>query len=97
MNDILQYIKPCNIDMGYIFVSYSGKDSEYVWMDVLELQRRGYNVWLDEKNIDKTKGSWKDDALKAIEDVNCQLLLFYVSQHSLCSEACYNEVMHTNA
>lgn len=97
MNDILQYIKPCNIDMDYIFVSYSGKDSEYVWTDVLELQRRGYNVWLDEKNIDKTKESWKDDALKAIEDVNCQLLLFYVSQHSLCSEACYNEVMHTNA
>ena len=97
MSDILKYIAPCDVNADYIIVSYSSKDKEQVWKDVYELQNRGYNVWLDEKNLDKTKKSWKDDALKAIEDINCQLLIFYVSQYSLCSKACYDEVMHTTS
>lgn len=93
--DILKGIKACDTDQPYIFISYSSADSELVWQDVLEFQKRGYNVWLDEKNLDKTKKSWKEDALTAIEDMDCQMVVFYVSESSLCSEACYRELSKT--
>lgn len=93
--EVLKQIKPCDTQNPYIFVSYSSNDRELVWNDVLEFQSRGYNVWLDEKNLDKTKASWKEDALKAIEDMCCMLVVFYVSKSSLVSEACYNELEKT--
>ena len=92
---ILDQIRPCDMDRPYIFVSYSSLDKELVWQDVLTFQNLGYNVWLDERNLDKTKASWKDDALAAIEDYCCALVVFYISGNSLTSEACYNELRHT--
>lgn len=95
LTEVLQEITPCNMQKPYIFVSYSSNDKELVWRDVLEFQRQGYNVWLDEKNLDKTKASWKEDALLAIEDMYCMLVVFYVSKSSLVSEACYRELSKT--
>ena len=95
LSEVLQKISPCNTQKPYIFISYSSQDKELVWPDVLEFQNQGYNVWLDEKNLDKTKASWKDDALLAIEDMYCMLVVFYVSKYSLISEACYNELAKT--
>lgn len=94
---LLDQIKPCDTNRPYIFVSYSSFDRELVWQDVLEFQRRGYNIWLDDKNLDKTKDSWKKDALTAIEDYCCTRVIFYVSAHSLTSEACYQELSHTRS
>lgn len=88
---------PCDMEVPFVFVSYSAADKEVVWADVAELQRRGYNVWIDEANLDKSKASWKEDALKAIEDYNCALLLFYVSASSLTSQPCLNELDRTAA
>lgn len=93
--EVIKQIRPCNPDLPYIFVSYSGHDRELVWRDVLKYQRQGYNVWLDEKNLDKSKASWMDDALAAIEDMECCLVVFYVSETSLCSKACYQEMSKT--
>lgn len=95
LSNIIKEIQPCVLENPYIFISYSSQDRELVWEDVLEFQRRGYNVWLDEKNLDKSKASWKEDALTAIEDMECELVVFYVSAHSLCSDACYREMMKT--
>ena len=86
---------PCDVESPYVFVSYSSKDKEIVWADVVELQHRGYNLWIDEANLDMTKDSWEEDALKAIESSNCVLLAFYVSRNSLTSEACLNEIETT--
>lgn len=86
---------PCDVESPYVFVSYSSKDKEIVWDDVVELQHRGYNLWIDEANLDKTKDSWEEDALRAIESSNCVLLAFYVSHNSLTSEACLNEIERT--
>ena len=86
---------PCDVESPYVFVSYSSKDKEIVWDDVVELQHRGYNLWIDEANLDMTKDSWEEDALKAIESSNCVLLAFYVSRNSLTSEACLNEIETT--
>ena len=92
---MLEQILPCNLNKPYIFISYSSKDRERVLEDVLEFQRRGYNVWLDDLNLDKTNPSWKVDALKAIESYYCQLVVFYVSRWSLTSDNCYEELCHT--
>jgi hypothetical protein len=83
------------MDSPYVFVSYCSHDTEVVHRDVKELQRRGLNVWIDEPNLDKTKTSWKDDALEAIADYNCSLVLFYVSSSALLSEPCLNELEQT--
>ena len=86
--EVLRQIHPCDTSRRYVFISYSSEDADLVWRDVLEFQRQGYNVWLDEKNLDKTKSSWKADALNAIEDMECELVVFYVSSSSLRSTAC---------
>lgn len=95
LNEVLKQIRPCNMDESYIFISYSAKDQERVWRDVLKFQRMGYNVWLDEKNLDKTQASWRSDALSAIRDMNCCLMVFYVSRNSLVSQPCYSELACT--
>lgn len=92
---IIDKIRKCDEDEPYIFISHSSLDHDLVWEDVLEFQRRGYNVWLDEKNVDKTLGSWADTALEAIRTSACTLLVFYASRHSLTSEACLNELNET--
>ena len=78
MSEILKQIISCDVQKPYIFVSYSSNDKEVVWADVLEFQKQGYNVWLDEKNLDKTKASWKEDALLAIQDMYCMLVVFFM-------------------
>ena len=95
MSALLHQISPCDTQKPYIFISYSNHDKQLVWQDVLEFQRMGYNIWLDEKNLDKTKASWKDDALTAIDDMYCMLVVFYVSKSSLLSDACYRELSKT--
>ena len=95
ITEVLRQISPCDTQKPYIFISYSSQDKHLVWRDVLEYQRMGYNVWLDEKNLDKTKASWKEDALAAIEDMYCMLVVFYVSKTSLLSDACYRELSKT--
>ena len=90
-----QQLIPCDMEAPFVFISYSSSNKEIVWADAVELQKRGYNLWIDEANLDKSKSSWKDDALKAIEDYNCALLLFYVSRNSLTSESCLNELDKT--
>ena len=57
---VLSQIKPCDTAKPYVFVSYSSRDCEIVWPDVLRLQQDGWNIWLDEKNLDKTKASFLD-------------------------------------
>ena len=47
--------------------------------------------------MDKSKPSWKEDALKAIENYNCALLLFYVNQNSLISAQCLSELDKTDS
>ena len=95
LSDVLKAIQPCDIDRPYIFISYSAKDQERVWQDVLHFQQMGYNIWLDEKNLDKTQDSWRSDALTAIRDMNCSLLVFYVSRNSLVSQPCFSELSCT--
>ena len=96
-NEVLKKIRKCNMNKPFIFISYSSKDSAVVWRDVLEFQNRGYNVWLDEINLDKRNDTWKTDAKGAIEDKDCKLVVFYVSRNSLTSRPCYEEMLTTKS
>lgn len=64
----LEQLHSCDTNAPFVFISYSAKDGERVSADALELQRRGYNVWLDSRNLDRTKASWKMDALDRRKD-----------------------------
>lgn len=88
-------IKKCDRDKPYIFISHCKRDSDIVNRDVIEFQRRGYNVWFDDVNLDKTKKSWKQDAIDAIIDYDCNLLVFYLSKDSIISNPCYDELLAT--
>ena len=96
-SELLAQIKACDMNNPYIFISYSSQDCELVYEDVLMFQQLGYNIWLDERNLDKKKDSWKQDALGAITDPDCQLVVFYVSRHSLVSRNCLEELQQTTA
>lgn len=85
-------IFPCDMESPYAFISYNTNDKALVYEDVQKLQKRGYNIWIDDVNLDKTNSSWTEDAYKAIENCNCEILLFYVSRGSLVSESCYKEL-----
>ena len=95
LSALKQKLLPCDMEKPFAFISYCSADKDTVWTDIVELQSRGYNLWIDEANINKKNDSWKTDALKAIEDFECELLIFFVSENSLTSEACYNELNKT--
>ena len=90
-------LSPCDMTKPYVFISYSSQDWFRVCTDVHELQKRGYNIWIDEKNLDKTKDSWKKDALGAIRSYCCEFVIFYVSSASLTSEQCLAEMEETSS
>lgn len=91
----LSKLKKCDMSKPYVFVSYSSANRNLVWEDVYNLQQRGYNIWIDDKMIDKTKSSWENDAIEAITTLNCKLLIFFVSRDSLSSKPCLNEMRAT--
>lgn len=88
----VKHMIPCDPESPFAFVSYASADKETVYRDVLEMQRRRFNLWIDNANLDKKKPSWTQDALKAVQSYNCRMILFYVSASSLTSQACYREL-----
>ena len=95
VEELRQKITKCDTGRPYLFISYSKKDAGYVFKDVVEFQKRKVNVWIDERGVDHTQASWKESALKAIEDIDCRMVLFYVSMNSLMSGACLEELRKT--
>ena len=88
----LSEIKECSMSDPYIFISYSSIDQEIVYQDILELQKT-YNIWLDEKNLNKTNPSWREYVRTMLRsDPDCAGVIFYVSQYSLTSRNCYDEI-----
>lgn len=97
LGQMKKQFRPCDMDHPFVFISYSSADRTLVWRDALELQYRGYNIWIDETDLDRKSDSWKTAALAAIENYNCALVIFYASRHSLVSKPCLEEMTHTFA
>lgn len=86
-------IQYCDYNRPFAFISYSSKDKEKVWADVINLQIKGYNLWID-KNMKETEDSWQSSAIKALDNPNCKLVIFYLSKTSITSLPCLKELKH---
>ncbi len=92
MENLLSKLKKCDVNQPYIFISYSSNDAELVQQDVYDLQQKGYNIWLDDKNLKKEKDGWDEQALSVIQSAMCEMLIFYLSKSSMTSENCLAEL-----
>lgn len=72
----------------YVFVSYSHKNSEKVFQELVWLREQGFNIWYDEGISPGSR--WAEDLARAIK--GCYRFLFFVSDDSVDSPHCRNEV-----
>lgn len=84
-------ILPCDLNRPFAFISYSSQDKHRVWEDVYYLQEKGYNLWID-TNLKATDDTWQKAALEAISNINCEIVIFYLSKSSVISEPCLKEL-----
>lgn len=71
----------------YIFISYAHKDKDLV-LPFIEVLQRKYNVWFDEGI--KYGREWDDEIATRLE--GCSLFLFIISNNSLASNNCLDEI-----
>ena len=93
--ELIRNTKPFDPTQPYIFISYDHSDKTIVWRDVCALHQMGFNIWLDEKDLNRRKNNWKTDVAEVVKHENCRLLLFYLSSHSLRSINCCRELSLT--
>lgn len=71
----------CNMNKPYLFISYSSKDKDIVLKDVEQLRELGVNIWVDTQM--RTGTNWQKEAFSAINEVDCKVIVLYVSEYSL--------------
>ena len=77
-------------DDPYIFVSYAHDDADLVYPEMQRLRELGFNIWYDEGI--SPGASWRDELAHAIEQ--CSLFLFFVTNKSVKSQYCLQEVSY---
>lgn len=96
IQELAAKIKACDRSQPYIYVSYSTRDGQTVYNDVIALQEAGKNLWIDvEANM--TGDGYNSTIFGAIADVNCKGVLFYLSAESMTSAQCAKEVAYTKS
>lgn len=75
--------------MSEIFISYSRLDREFVDQLIEELQRRGFDVWLDRKDISGGT-DWRAAISQAIRA--CRAFLLVLSTDSATSKKVVQEL-----
>ena len=75
---------------NYYFVSYSHKDYKRVFVDILRLEALGINIWYD--NDMHIGENWKEIAQLYISKFQCSGIIFYLTDNSIKSPACNQEV-----
>ena len=97
IKDLRNQIKECDPTKAYAFVSYSKKDAEYVYPVILELQKRGCNLWIDKELTGHVGENWQKNAISAIKNINCKCVLFFVSNNSMLSAPVFTEIIYTDS
>ena len=69
--------------MGYIFISYSRRDSQFVDALRYRLESNGIQVWLDRTDI-QGGSKWRSEIVKAIE--GSESIIVVLSQYSIQSD-----------
>jgi len=72
-----------------IFVSYSRNDEFEVIAITDSLRSQGHSLWIDREGI-PSSAIWRDEIAFAIEQ--CEVLVFFVSEHSVKSEEARKEL-----
>ncbi len=72
----------------YVFVSYSHKDAEYVFVDIASLRDRGFRIWYDE-GIDPGN-EWTEAVATALK--LCAFFVVYLSPNAVKSRNVRNEI-----
>lgn len=72
----------------YVFISYSHRDSEDVYQQLVQLNDDGIAVWYDE-GIHAGE-HWNEELARAIR--RCRVFLFFVSPRSVVSNHCLREL-----
>ena len=81
---------PASHKENYYFVSYSHKDYKEVLSDILRLEELGINIWYDnEMHIGE---NWREIAQMYISKFQCAGIIFYLTENSISSPACNEEV-----
>ncbi len=75
---------------NYYFISYSHKDYKLVFQDILRFEEMGINIWYDsEMHIGE---NWREIAQMYISKFQCKGVIFYLTENSISSPACNEEV-----
>ena len=74
----------------FLFVSYSHRDSAFVYADLFKLYENGLRYWYDH-NIESGE-EWDAVAAEKIQDPNCMGVIFFVSENTFVSSAVEQEV-----
>ncbi len=83
-------VLPSSHKDNYYFVSYSHKDYKTVFPDILRLEALGINIWYDnEMHIGE---NWREIAQLYISKFQCSGVIFYLTENSISSPACNQEV-----
>lgn len=81
-------MKPYTGDKGYIFISYSHKDTDRVFPIIEDLSENGYRVWFDEGIDPGTE--WDENIAAHMKE--CAGILAFVSENYLNSDNCKDEL-----
>lgn len=88
--EIPQDVMPPSHKENYYFVSYSHKDYKEVLRDILYLEAMGINIWYDhDMHIGE---NWREIAQMYISKFQCAGVIFYLTENSISSPACNQEV-----
>ncbi|AHF08677.1 toll/interleukin-1 receptor domain-containing protein [Desulfitobacterium metallireducens] len=85
----------CNMNKPYLFISYSSKDKDIVLKDVEQLRELGVNIWVDTQM--RTGTNWQKEAFSAINEVDCKVIVLYVSEYSLASDNVLKELEYSRS
>lgn len=90
-------IQACDCSKPYVYVSYSTRDGEKVYKDVVALQAAGKNVWIDIPANFNTGEGYNSTIFATLKNENCKGLLLYLSEHSATSAQSAKEVCYTQS
>ena len=79
--------------MAKIFISYARKDKDEVYPIVDELERNGFECWIDKNGIESGE-QFKNVILDAIDA--CEVFLYMLSANTMSSEWCQKEYNYAN-
>ena len=86
--------KTCDDSRPFAFISYShdSHDSQIVRNVFMNLNAKGYNLWIDTANMPHDENAWTVSALKALLSKNCKFAFFFRSESSMIKETIAKEL-----